>query len=148
MKKLTHFLCWAKTFFSFALILVFTMRALAQQWIPIPQEAKPYTRWWWLGSAVDSAGLDYNLSAYAKAGIGGVEITPIYGVQKATNNITYLSSEWMNKLKKVNELGSQNDIQNEGAVPCRSYPAAARAGVHIRSAEDRRRRRQDVYAQG
>ena len=117
MKKLTHFLCWAKTFFSFALILVFTMRALAQQWIPIPQEAKPYTRWWWLGSAVDSAGLDYNLSAYAKAGIGGVEITPIYGVKgNDANDIPYLSPRWMRMLKYVETRGAELGIETNMAT--------------------------------
>ena len=53
----------------------------AQEWPLVKQEAKPGTRWWWLGSAVDSANLTYNLETYAKAGIGAVEITPIYGVQ-------------------------------------------------------------------
>ena len=49
----------------------------SQEWISSGVEAKPYTRWWWMGSAVDSAGLDNNLRIYADAGIGGVEITPI-----------------------------------------------------------------------
>ena len=61
-------------------------------WIDIPQEAKPYTRWWWLGSAVDEEGLNYNLEEFSKAGIGGVEITPIYGVQDNDDmDIQYLS---------------------------------------------------------
>ena len=42
--------------------------------------AKPWTRWWWMGSAVDEQGIAAHLQAYAAAGIGGVEITPIYGV--------------------------------------------------------------------
>lgn len=64
----------------------------AQEWIPINREARPYTRWWWLGSAVDSVGLDYNLREFARVGIGGVEITPIYGVQgNEKNDIDFLS---------------------------------------------------------
>ena len=43
-------------------------------WAPILPESRPYTRWWWLGSAVNEEGLKYNLTEYAKAGIGGVEI--------------------------------------------------------------------------
>ena len=82
---------------SKALIVFFSLFSLsatlkAQKWIPIAQEAKPYTRWWWLGSAVDSTGLEYNLTELAKVGIGGVEITPIYGVKgNDANEISYLS---------------------------------------------------------
>ena len=62
----------------------------------ITKESKPWTRWWWLGSDVDSANLTYNLEALAQAGIGGVEITPIYGVKgREAHCIDYLSPEWM-----------------------------------------------------
>ena len=33
----------------------------AQQWPDTPAEARPGTRWWWLGSAVDEKNLTYNL---------------------------------------------------------------------------------------
>ena len=93
------------------------MNLCAQQWLPIPQEAKPYTRWWWLGSAVDSAGLDYCLTEYAKAGIGGVEITPIYGVQgNDANDIPYLSPRWMRMLHYVEDRGAQLGIETNMAT--------------------------------
>ena len=63
----------------------------AQEWPAVRPEARPATRWWWLGSAVDATNLTYNLEEYAKAGLGGVEITPIM-VFKATIRITFLSS--------------------------------------------------------
>ena len=86
--------------FVILLLCLFPSRLSAQEWIPANNEAKPYTRWWWLGSAVDSAGIKYNLSEYAKVGIGGVEITPIYGVQgNDANDISYLSPRWMRMLK-------------------------------------------------
>lgn len=102
-----------------ALILVSVQTLHAQQWnapqsltIPIAQEAKPYTRWWWLGSAVDTAGISYNLSEYAKAGIGGVEITPIYGVKgNDANEISYLSSKWMQMLRHVEAKGTELGIE-------------------------------------
>ena len=31
----------------------------AQQWPDAPAEARPGTRWWWLGSAVDEKNLTY-----------------------------------------------------------------------------------------
>lgn len=64
----------------------------AQQWPDAPAEARPGTRWWWLGSAVDEKNLIYNLEEYARAGMGAVEITPIYGVQgNDANDIQFLS---------------------------------------------------------
>ena len=35
----------------------------------------PWTRWWWMGSAVDEKNLDKVLTTYSKAGFGGVEVT-------------------------------------------------------------------------
>ena len=85
--------------------------------IPITQESKPYTRWWWLGSAVDKEGLTYNLEEMAKAGIGGVEITPIYGVQgNDANEISYLSPRWMEMLRHTEAEGQQLGIETNMAT--------------------------------
>lgn len=85
--------------------------------VPITQESKPYTRWWWLGSAVDEEGLRYNLEEMAKAGIGGVEITPIYGVQgNDRNEIPYLSPRWMQMLKFTETEGKRLGIQTDMAT--------------------------------
>jgi hypothetical protein len=43
----------------------------------VPSVAKPWTRWWWPGSAVDEQNLTRELESFAAAGLGGVEITPI-----------------------------------------------------------------------
>ena len=64
-------------------------------WPAITNEMKPWTRWWWMGSAVDSSGITYNMEALARAGLGGVEITPIYGVKgREAQYIDYLSPKW------------------------------------------------------
>jgi len=60
---------------------------------------QPWARWWWMGSAVDKPNLKKSLLDFHKAGIGGVEITPIYGVKGEENNfIDYLSPKWMEML--------------------------------------------------
>ncbi len=84
----------------------------AQSW-PAPRpEAKAGTRWWWLGSAVDKENLQWNLSEYARAGIGAVEITPLYGVQgNDKNNIPFLSPEWMQALKTVEDIARPLGIE-------------------------------------
>jgi hypothetical protein len=64
-------------------------------WPAATRDAKPWTRWWWLGSAVDSAGLTRELDTLAAAGFGGVEVTAIYGAKGAESTyVPYLSPRW------------------------------------------------------
>jgi hypothetical protein len=62
-------------------------------------DARPWTRWWWPGSAVDPASLTWQLEKLAQAGIGGVEITPIYGATGYESRyVDFLSPQWMELL--------------------------------------------------
>jgi hypothetical protein len=89
----------------------------AQQWPTVNPEAKPGSRWWWLGSAVDKENLQWNMQEYAKHGIGALEITPLYGVQgNDHNNIPYLSDKWMEMLRYTQEQGRQNGIEIDMAT--------------------------------
>lgn len=68
-------------------------------WPAVTSQNKPWTRWWWLGSGVDQPNLTRELEAFAKAGIGGVEICPIYEAVGAENrSIDFLSQKWMDML--------------------------------------------------
>ncbi|MBN1181211.1 MAG: glycoside hydrolase family 2 protein [Bacteroidales bacterium] len=68
-------------------------------WPEITSETKPWTRWWWMGNILTREGITYSLEEYKKAGFGGLEITPIYGVKGFENQfIDYLSPEWMELL--------------------------------------------------
>ncbi len=83
---------------------------------------RPFVRWWWQGSAVNPEGLTYNLEEFARQGMGGFEITPIYGVQgNEANDIPYLSEKWMDMLRHVtNEsrrLGLQPEMNNGTGWP-------------------------------
>lgn len=83
---------------------------------------KPFVRWWWHGSAVDPEGLTFNLEEFARQGMGGFEITPIYGVQgNESKDISYLSDEWMDMLRHVTEesqrLGLQPEMNNGTGWP-------------------------------
>ncbi|MEQ8474043.1 MAG: glycosyl hydrolase [Marinoscillum sp.] len=65
-------------------------------WPKITSETKPWTRWWWHGSAVTKAGITRDLESLKKAGIGGVELTPIFGViGKEEEFIDFLSPQWV-----------------------------------------------------
>jgi hypothetical protein len=68
-------------------------------WPVITQANKPWTRWWWPGNAADPAGLTSQLGQFATAGLGGVEITPIYGAVGAeARYVDFLSPAWMQLL--------------------------------------------------
>lgn len=68
-------------------------------WPAIKREYKPWTRWWWLGSAVDKANITRELQNLAAAGFGGVEITPIYGARGYEQRyLEFLSPQYVEML--------------------------------------------------
>ena len=82
------------------LTLAVVVRADNPAWPEITRENKPWTRWWWPGSAVDRASLTAQLEQLAAAGIGGVEITPIYGAKgQESRYLGFLSPDWMAMLE-------------------------------------------------
>ena len=106
-----------KQIFFLLFSLSIATASLAQQWPQAQREAKPGTRWWWLGSAVDEENLQWNLQQYADKGIGAVEITPLYGVKgNSENNIPYLSDEWMKMLRFTQAEAERNGIEVDMAT--------------------------------
>lgn len=86
-------------------------RSKQLQWPEVTQETKPWTRWWIFGNAVTKADLTAALEAYREAGIGGVEITPVYGVRGTENAfIEYLSPRWMEMLEYILDEAKRLDI--------------------------------------
>lgn len=74
--------------------------------------AKPWTRWWWMGSAIDKQNIKTSLISFSKAGLGGVEITPIYGVEgEDANNVPFLSAEWLALLDYTIEIADNLRMQ-------------------------------------
>ena len=68
-------------------------------WPKLTRENKPWTRWWWFGSAVDKPNLTRELEAIAAADFGGVEITPIYGAKGYEDRfIPFLSPKYLEML--------------------------------------------------
>ena len=90
-----------KKYFSFILLLLVAKISFAQvKWPAITQQTKPWTRWWWEGSAVDKPNLTATMQQYQQVGLGGLEITPIYGVKGAEDKfIDFLSPKWMEMLQ-------------------------------------------------
>lgn len=84
-----------------------------------PANARIMMRWWWFGSAVTPQGLERDLRAMKAAGIGGVEIQPVYPLaldspDKGIRNLPFLSPEFLQTLKltaeKSHELGLRTDL--------------------------------------
>lgn len=80
-------------------------------WPSVTRENKPWTRWWWHGSAVTKDNITNELEAFKKVGLGGVEITPIYGVfGKEDSFIDYLSPQWMEMLEHTLREAERLDL--------------------------------------
>jgi hypothetical protein len=82
-------------------LLIASQGASAQvAWPTVTKQTKPWARWWWEGSAVNQKDLSWNMQSYHDAGLGGMEITPIYGVKGHESEfIQYLSPQWVDMLK-------------------------------------------------
>lgn len=81
------------------LCLLFTAQLTAGQqpaWPEPKAENKPWTRWWWPGSIAKADDLTSAMKKYSDAGLGGLEITVIYGVKGEEDRfIQFLSPDWM-----------------------------------------------------
>jgi alpha-L-rhamnosidase len=84
-----------------------------------PDDAKPMMRWWWFGGAVTKPELEKELQDMHNAGIGGVEIQPVYPLAlddeaKGIKNLPYLSPEFLDAISFANQtahsLGMRVDI--------------------------------------
>ncbi len=87
--------------FTFLIIIFLSGCGRSTKFNPgqVETHTKPWTRWWWMGNSVTKAGITQHLEAFAEAGIGGVEIVPIYGVKgDEPNFMDYLSDEWIEML--------------------------------------------------
>ncbi|TXE13667.1 glycosyl hydrolase [Algoriphagus aquimarinus] len=87
----------------------------SSNWPEITQTAKPWTRWWWMGNAVDEKNLSKLLETYNDAGLGGVEIAPIYGAKGYEDRyLDFLSEDWLSMLDftvtKAHSLGMGVDM--------------------------------------
>lgn len=80
-------------------------------WPAINKESKPWSRWWWMGSSVSPSDLKAAMEAYSNAGLGGLEITPIYGVHGYEDKfIKFLSPAWVDNFKFTLQEGKRLDL--------------------------------------
>ena len=84
-----------------------------------PADARIMLRWWWFGPAVTKPELERELRVMKDAGIGGVEVQPVYPLlpddpNAGIKNLPYLSDEFLDMLRftaqKCKELGLRFDL--------------------------------------
>ena len=70
---------------------------LAFSWPEPAMEMKPWVYNWWMGSAVDEAGLELQCRELAEKGFGGFHVIPIYGAKDGWEKKwkPLLSEEWI-----------------------------------------------------
>lgn len=81
---------------------------LHQTFLNPPPDARPMMRWWWFGPSVVKPELKQELETMRSAGIGGVEIQPVYPLtldNPATGirNFPYLSDEFLGDVSFANQ---------------------------------------------
>jgi len=100
-------------------VICFAFGNLSAQnpWPKATNTAQPWTRWWWMGSAVDEKGLDKQLITLSQAGFGGVEIVPIYGAKGFEDKyLKYLSPEWLKMLRFTTDKAKSLNMGVDMAV--------------------------------
>lgn len=69
-------------------------------WPAVRSETKPWSRWWWFGNIADEQSLTAEMERCAAAGLGGLELTPVYGVRGYEDRfVPYLSPRWIQLLQ-------------------------------------------------
>jgi len=92
---------------------------LKESFLNPPDDCRILMRWWWFGPSVSQTELDRELQVMKNAGIGGVEIQPVYPLDlddsaKGIKNVPYLSPEFLSDVRHAaataNQLGLRVDI--------------------------------------
>ena len=125
-------------------------------WPAVSASNQPWTRWWWLGSGVDQANLTRELEGFAKAGIGGVEICPIYGAIGAEDRfLEFLSPKWLAMLAhtttEARRLGLGVDLTTGTGWPFGGpmvTPDMASSGIRRIKCPSHRRQTADAQTPG
>lgn len=90
------------------------------------KKAKPFTRWWWYGAAVDKREIKRELNYISEAGLGGVELQVLYPLNaddknKKIENYSYYSPEFFEMINytisECEKLGLEFDMTLSSSWP-------------------------------
>ena len=87
------------------------LAAAALAWPEPTRDAKPWVYNWWMGSAVDAAGLEYQCAELEKAGFGGFHVIPIYGAKGYEKQWReFLSPAWAEGWSLANAAADRHNL--------------------------------------
>ena len=83
----------------------------APAWPEATREMRPWVYNWWMGSAVDEKGLEFQSRELADKGFGGFHVIPIYGAKGYEAQWKeYLSPEWMDAFALAKRIGERHGL--------------------------------------
>ncbi len=82
----------------------------AVAWPQTTREMKPWVYNWWMGSAVDEAGLRLQVEELDKAGFGGFHVIPIYSAKSNPADRTHLSASWLDAFATAAALAGEHGL--------------------------------------
>jgi len=91
------------------------VNAMARGFQQPPNEFKPFTRWWWFGTA-SRAEIRREMEGMALAGFGGVEIQTIYSALpghpvEGYHDMAWLGDEWLDMVACAVDVGKELGLQ-------------------------------------
>lgn len=87
------------------------LAAAALAWPEPTRDAKPWVYNWWMGSAVDAAGLEYQCKELEQAGFGGFHVIPIYGAKGYEKQWReFLSPAWAEGWSLANSTAARHNL--------------------------------------
>ena len=87
------------------------LAAAALAWPEPTRDAKPWVYNWWMGSAVDAAGLEYQCKELEQAGFGGFHVIPIYGAKGYEQQWReFLSPAWAEAWSLANSTAARHNL--------------------------------------
>ena len=87
------------------------LAAAALAWPEPTRDMKPWVYNWWMGSAVDAAGLEYQCTELEKAGFGGFHAIPIYGAKGYEKQWReFLTPAWAEGWSLANSTAARHNL--------------------------------------
>ena len=95
---------------SFAAMLA-VIAVGAPSWPEPTRNMKPWVYNWWMGSAVDEAGLEHQSRELSEKGFGGFHVIPIYGAKGCEAEWrSYLSPGWMEAFAMAKRIDARHGL--------------------------------------
>ena len=88
-------------------------------WPTVTNEMRPWCYNWWMGNAVDAAGLERQAKDFEASGFGGFHAIPIYEVKDARyKEVKYLSPEWTQLFNAGKESAKRHGLELDLSTGC------------------------------